>query len=89
MGVIRLVETLVFLLGAAVLVTQVIIPLFKGTHLFPFLRKERREMNQGFTDVTTALEDKEMQGDLEELKRALFEKEDASEVVVKTETQEK
>lgn len=46
MGILRLIEVAVFLFGAALLITQVIIPLFKGTALFPILRKERRELEK-------------------------------------------
>ena len=73
MGILRVLEVLAFLIGAALLVTQVIIPLFKGTALFPFLRKERREIAKEFTEVATELEDKELRSDLEEFKSLLSE----------------
>lgn len=71
MGILRLIEAAVFLFGAALLITQVIIPLFKGTALFPILRKERRELEKEFTEVATEIEDQELRSDLEEFKRAL------------------
>lgn len=71
MGILRLLEVAVFLIGAVILVTQVIVPLFKGTSLFPFFRKERREVFEELEEIATELEDQELRSDLEEFKKHL------------------
>lgn len=63
-----LLEAIVFILGAATLVTQVIIPLFKGTALFPIFNKERREIASGITEVLSDAEVAELRKEYEEFR---------------------
>jgi hypothetical protein len=67
----RFLEWVVILLGAAVIVVQGIIPLLKGTELFPFFNKDRRELDKEFTEVLTEAEQEALRKELEEFKKQM------------------
>ena len=69
--VLRFLEWVVILLGAAVLVVQVILPLLKGTALFPFFNKDRREIEHELTEVLTEAEQEALRKELEEFKKQM------------------
>lgn len=68
-----LVELLEFVLVGGLLLftfTQVVVPLFRGTKLFPFLRRETR-LNQELVEAQQRLHEARLQETLEKTRRAV------------------
>jgi len=56
------------------MVTQVILPLIRREHTFPFFRKGRRKLEGKLADTYEKLEDVEIQQEIAEIKDLIKEK---------------
>lgn len=62
------VEILLVLLGVIVLVTQVIIPVFRGSVLFPFFFTKQDELEEELSDVVQHREEDKLKATINSLK---------------------
>ena len=67
MAFLALVEIMVFVFGLYVLVSQVLVPLFRGTRLFPFFG--RKTIREEMIDVLDEAERAELQALVERLRK--------------------
>ena len=62
------VEILLILLGVIVMVTQIIVPVIRGSVLFPFFYTKQDELEEKLTEVMQAKEEERLKATINSLK---------------------
>lgn len=71
MVLLKLIQTVLGLIAVAVIITQILIPLFTGNKLFPIFCTSRNAIEAEIREVQELLSEKELKVHLEELRAKL------------------